>query len=357
MRVAVACGGTGGHIFPGLATARELMRRGHHVTLWLAGKDVESEAVKGWKGDVVTVPAQGFPSGFSFAALTTLFKLLRAVRRVKRDMKSARPDVVLAMGSYASAGPVGAAIRLGIPYVLHESNVIPGRAVRLFSRHAACVAGCFDETRFYLRRRKFVITGMPLRNELLGVTKVDLPAGAPLRLLVMGGSRGARTLNTLVTEALVQLHLQEIPFTVTHLTGEQDCESVTATYRNAGVDARVFSFTRDMGAIYAATDFVISRAGAATCAELSAFGLPALLIPYPHAIHDHQTFNARAMEKAGAADMVPEKDLTLEWLVSYIQQVVRRDDLRERMAAAARARSSGDGAAALADLVEQVARP
>lgn len=355
IRVAVACGGTGGHIFPGLATARELMRRGHHVTLWLAGKDVESEAVKGWPGEVVTVPAQGFPSGFSPAAFITLFKLLRAVRRVKRTMKAARPDVVLAMGSYASAGPVGAAIWLGIPYVLHESNVIPGRAVRLFARRAACVAACFDETRFYLRRRRVVLTGMPLRSELLGVVSEPAPPGSPLRLLVMGGSRGARALNALVPEALVQLQAQGVKFSVTHLTGEQDHAQVDATYRAAGVEARVLSFTREIGAIYAQTDFVISRAGAATCAELSAFGLPALLIPYPHAIHDHQTHNARAMEKAGAADMVPEKDITCAWLVSYVQQIARRDDVRERMAAAARARSSGDGAGALADLVEQVA--
>lgn len=355
LHIAVACGGTGGHIFPGLATARALMARGHRVTLWLAGKDVESEAVKGWEGQIVTVPAQGFPSGFSPRAGLALFKLLQAVHRVKRDMKNARPDAVLAMGSYASAGPVGAAIRLGIPFVLHESNVVPGRAVKLFARRAAAVAGCFEETRFYLRRRNLVLTGMPLRPELLSATPRPALPGEGVRFLVMGGSRGAHALNELVTRTLVSLHQQGEVLSVVHLTGERDAESVEAAYQHAGVKARVLPFTREMGAVYAETDFAICRAGAATCAELLAFGLPSLLVPYPHAINDHQTHNARAMEKTGAADMVPEADITPAWLSTYIGQMVRRPERREQMAASARNRATGRGAEALAHLVEDVA--
>jgi len=356
MRIAVACGGTGGHIFPGLATARMLMERGHDVTLWLAGKDVESEAVKGWPGKVITVPAQGLPSGFSLKTFTATFKLTRAIFSVKREMAKARPDAVLAMGSYASVGPVGAALLLRIPVVLHESNVVPGRAVRLLSRWAAGVAGCFDETRFYLRRRNLVLTGMPLLAELLGTAQQPtLPRGRP-RILVMGGSRGARALNEMIPRVLARLHADGLVFEVTHLAGEPDAERVGIVYRDAGVHAHVLPFTRHIGEIYAQTDFAICRSGAATCAELSAFGIPALLVPYPHAIHDHQTENARAMEKAGAADMVPEKDLSEEWLATYVTQMMKREDLRRRMSDASRARESGNGAARLADLVEQVAR-
>ncbi|HMO52428.1 MAG TPA: undecaprenyldiphospho-muramoylpentapeptide beta-N-acetylglucosaminyltransferase [Kiritimatiellia bacterium] len=357
MRIAVACGGTGGHIFPGLATAQELMRRGHDVTLWLAGKDVERSAVQGWDGAVVTVPAQGFPSGISFASGVAAIKLVRAVNRVKADLKQQRPDVVLAMGSYASVGPVGAALRLGIPFVLHESNVVPGRAVRLFSRWAAAVAGCFDETRFYLRRRPLVLTGMPLRRDLLDVARQPAPSrGEGFSILVMGGSRGAHALNTLATEALIQARQAGESLTVTHLTGESDYSAVQARYAEAGLPAEVLAFTREIGRVYAATDVAICRSGAATCAELSAFGLPSLLVPYPHAIHDHQTANAQAMEKSGAADLVPEQDLTVEWLVSYIRQMLRQRERRLRMAEAARARASGNGAERLSDLVEQVAR-
>lgn len=353
MHVAVACGGTGGHIFPGLATAHELMRRGHRVTLWLAGKDVESEAVKGWPGHIVTVSARGLPSGLSAASLVAGFRLLRTISKVRRDMSRERPDVVLAMGSYASVGPVGAAIRLGIPFVLHESNVLPGRAIRLLSRRAVAVAACFDETRFYLRRARLVLTGMPLRAGIIDAALLRAPFDGPPRLLVMGGSRGARALNEMVPPVLAELHRRGEKFKVIHLTGERDAAWVEAAYQQAGVDARVMAFTRDIEGIYTTTDFAICRSGAATCAELSLFGIPALLVPYPHAIHDHQTLNARALEKLGAADMVPEQDITPDWLQSYIQQMIRRPDLRARMATAARSRSSEHGASALADLVEE----
>lgn len=356
MDVAVACGGTGGHIFPGLATARELAGRGHRVTLWMAGKDVESEAVKGWGGDIVTVPARGLPSGLSIASFTNGVKLLAAIAKVSGIMKKRRPDVLLAMGSYASVGPVGAAIRLGVPYVLHEANVVPGRAVKLFSRRAAAVAGCFEETRFYLRKRNLVLTGMPLRRELMESRPEPRTAGEPLRLLVMGGSRGAHALNEWAPAALIALQAKGERFKVTHLTGEQDYAKVTNLYRAARVEARVMPFTRDMGALYAATDFALCRAGAATCAELLYFGIPSLLVPYPHAIHDHQTHNARAMEKTGAADMVPEADITHDWLCSYLLQMMKRDEVRERMSKAARAQAGTDGAVALADLMESVAR-
>lgn len=356
MHIAVACGGTGGHIFPGLATADELIRRGHKVTLWLAGKDVENEAVKGWPGTIVTVPAQGFQSGISLKSIGALFKLIRAVGKVKADMQSQRPDIVLAMGSYASVGPVGAAIRLGIPFVMHESNVIPGRAVRLFARWAEVIAGCFDETHFYLRRRQLILTGMPLRRELIQAASLPRESRRTFNLLVMGGSRGARKLNDIVTSAVVQLHAEGVNLQVIHLTGEQDQTVVESRYREAGVTARALAFTREIGACYAESDFAICRAGAATCAELSTFGLPSLLIPYPHAIHDHQTANARAMEKVGAADMVPEKDLTVEWLVSYIKQMVKQAERRMQMAEAARSRSSVNGAGRLADLVENIVR-
>jgi UDP-N-acetylglucosamine--N-acetylmuramyl-(pentapeptide) pyrophosphoryl-undecaprenol N-acetylglucosamine transferase len=356
MKIAVACGGTGGHIFPGLATAQALMQRGHDVTLWLAGKDVENEAVRGWPGRVITVPAQGFPSGLSPKALVTAVRLLRAIGEVKTAMRAERPEVVLAMGSYASVGPVGAAIRLGIPVVLHESNVIPGRAVRLLARWARVVGTCFDETRFYLRRRRLEVTGMPLRNELVVAAGQAREPGPVPRLLVMGGSRGAHRLNEITMACFGRLAADGLRFSVTHLTGEADEELVRTAYAASGIDADVQAFTRDMGRIYLATDLAICRAGAATCAELSVFGIPALLVPYPHAIHDHQTANARAMEKTGAADWVPESDITEAWLGSYIRDLVRGEERRRRMAMAARARSTGDGAERLADLVERAAR-
>ena len=166
LNIALACGGTGGHIFPGLATAEELKRRGHEVSLWMAGRNVEAPAVHGWSGPVITVRAEGLPSGLSPRALVSGAKLLKACWSCRKKMRQNKPDVLLAMGSYASVGPVAAALSLRVPVVLHEANVLPGRAVALFSRWAAAVAGCFEETRFYLRRKDLVITGMPIRAEL-----------------------------------------------------------------------------------------------------------------------------------------------------------------------------------------------
>ena len=355
MHVAVACGGTGGHIFPGLATADELIHRGHEVTLWLAGKDVENEAVGAWPGKVHTVPARGLPSGLSVSSGIAAFNLIRAIKNVKIDMSKNRPDILLAMGSYASVGPVGAAIRMGVPFVMHESNVIPGRAVKMLSRWAVTVAGCFEETRFYLRRRNLEITGMPLRREILdSAAQSNQPAGC-FRVLIMGGSRGAVRINELAGEALIALHGKGLALQVVHLTGEKDRERMVGRYHDAGVPAHVLSFTRDIGALYRQSDFAICRAGAATCAELSAFGLPSLLIPYPYAIHDHQTANARAMEKVGAADMVPEADVTVEWLTSYIAQMISRVERRKAMSEAAKSRATGNGAVKLADLIERIA--
>ena len=203
LRIHLACGGTGGHIFPGLATGCVLKDRGHAVTLWLAGKDVEQAAVRGWEGPVITVPAEGFIAGLSWRSLKTAFRLIGASRRCHGRMSADRPDVLLAMGSYASIGPATAAFRLRVPVVLHEANVIPGRAVTMLAGRATAIAAAFEETRFYLRRHEVVLTGMPLRREVLAARSVEIPRPAPPRftVLVTGGSRGARRLNRVVSRA------------------------------------------------------------------------------------------------------------------------------------------------------------
>ena len=354
MKVAVACGGTGGHIFPGLATAQILKEKGHDVTLWLAGKDVENTAVQGWSGPIVTVRAEGFSSLFSFRVFVTLWKLFKAMRVCKTSMAQQRPDVVLAMGSYASVGPVLAAMRLKIPFIFHESNVLPGRAVKLLSRWSAGVAACFEETRFYLRGRNVVVTGMPMRKEIEREAtqfRNRKRPDRPFTVLVMGGSRGAKALNEIVSQSVVQAYREGFKLRVIHLTGKADEEKVKAFYEKAGVNHRTQAFAHDMAAIYAETDLAICRSGAATCAELLAFAIPALLVPYPHAIHDHQMINARAMEKMETADVIPEKDLSVTWLNQYLMNGVKTSDRLEKMKAAALAKPIRHGAEALAEFI------
>ena len=357
MKVALACGGTGGHIFPGVATGEILTGRGHDVVLWLAGKDGESRLVDGWGGPVITVPSEGFSSGVGPRAMGTAWKLMQASRTCRELMRQERPDILLGMGSYATVGPVIAAMRLHVPFVLHEANVLPGRAVNLFARWATAIAGSFEETRYYLRRKDLVLTGMPIRGSLARAAGTRLERELDpdrITLLVMGGSRGAKAINKTCTEALIGCAKLRHRFQVVHLAGQEDEIEVRAQYQQAGIPAAVYGFTKDMASIYQRTDLAICRAGAATCAELSAFGVPALLIPYPHAAKDHQTANARAMEKVGAADVVPESDLSPAWLRDYVGQCIQDHGRLARMSAATRQRAQSRGAEALADLVEQI---
>jgi UDP-N-acetylmuramate--alanine ligase len=324
VKVAVACGGTGGHVFPGVATARELLSRGHEVTLWMTGRETELSARKDWDGPVVEVPAKGFPSGISLQALLTGLRLAQAVWRCCAEMRKDRPDVLLAMGSYASVGPCAAAKRLGVPIVLHEANVIPGKAVRLFAPGSAAVAAGFEETRYHLHRARVSVVGIPLREELTeearGLPPRESAVHAPLRLLVVGGSMGAHRLNEVVAETLIRLKKNGLEFSVSHLTGKEDEAVVRSVYAAAGVTAEVIAFTKYMAPLYHAADLAICRAGASTCAELAYFGLPALFVPYPRAAGDHQAANARALEKRGTADVVDESALTPEWLEAYLAQ-------------------------------------
>ncbi len=358
LNIALACGGTGGHIFPGLATAERLRQQGHEVSLWMAGRSVEAPAVHGWAGPVITVQAQGLPSGVSFKAVSSTYLLLRAGLACRRRMKQLHPGVLLAMGSYASVGPVMAALSLKVPVVLHEANVLPGRTVQLFARWAHAVAGSFEETRYYLRRKNLVITGMPLRSALEQAAAGHAgrePSGSSFCVLVMGGSLGAHKLNTFASQALVRAFRRQPGLRVIHLTGVADEGAMREVYQKAGVPADVHAFQRDMAALYASAHLVICRSGAATCAELSVFGLPALMVPYPFATNDHQMANARAVEKAGAADVVPERDLSEEWLADYILGCRSNRERLARMRKNSVARGVLDGAASLARLVEETA--
>lgn len=332
LHIAVACGGTGGHIFPGLATARVLRERGHHVTLWLAGKGGEDTVVKGWEGTIVTIPSEGFQFG-AFRSVITALRIASAVVRCWFIMLRHRPNVVLAMGSYASIGPCLAAWLRGIPYILHEANAVPGRAVRLLAKKAHAIAICFEETRYYLKGLHAVSAGMPLRPE---IQRSEVSGQqSEFNLLVMGGSLGAHAINEMVSEAVCALKNPSVH--VTHLTGAADEKTVAERYRAAGVNADVRAFTHDMVSLYEKTTLAICRSGASTCAELGVYALPALLVPYPHAASDHQTANARALEKFGAADVIQQSDMTVEWLKEYlaeqIQNPARLDKLRTRSAA------------------------
>ena len=351
MNIAVACGGTGGHIFPGMATAKVLRGRGHDVTLWLGGRDVEALSAKGWDGEVVRVVASGFPSGLSLRAVRSALRLGRAVRTCSVEMKRRRPDVFLGMGSYSSVGPALAARIHRIPVVLHEANAVPGRAVTFLARYACCVGLTFEESRRYFRVRT-VVTGLPLRDGMTEGAPMEMP-GDGATVLVMGGSLGAEAVNAVASEAVRAVHAGGDKVQVIHLTGTRQEEEVRAAYEAAGVSNRTFGFLSDMPAAYSRADLPNCRTGASSCMELAVTRLPALFVPLPSAARDHQTANAKAMVAVGGADMKPQGELTSEWLADYIRTCVRDEtSLTTKREALAKLDVVG-AAEKLADLVEE----
>lgn len=357
MKIVVACGGSGGHTYPGFATARELQAQGHDVILWLAGQKIENTVTSVWSGPVQTIPAQGF-SGSAPRKLIAGLKMIFAICRCHRRLGAIRPDRVLAMGSYSSVGPVIAARLRGIPVILHESNAIPGRAVLFLSRWATAVAVNFDFCRTHLAHPRIVTTGMPLRA---GFTQQAPPpvtnADSPLTVLAMGGSQGAHRLNESVREAIIALHQKGRRIFIIHLAGQRDAPELAAAYAQAGVPHEVHAFYQDMPALFARANLAISRAGAASCAELLACGLPAFLIPYPEAARDHQTANARALADAGAAEWAPQAQANPERLMQFIVKMADHPELQTALRRAALRLAIPDGAARLAELVRNPKHP
>jgi len=352
MTIVIACGGTGGHVFPGMATGQVLLRRGHTVHLWLSGQvGVEDNTLYDWSGPVFRTGARPLKIAFIPAFLFSLWRVWRELRRL-------RPDVLLAMGSYSSIPPVLAAHFLGIPVVLHEANAVPGRAVALLSRFARATAVAFKSCLDRIYRCRAVYTGMPVRNTLVGQPSLGgYERGVGFGIMITGGSLGAHAVNILACEAICLLQRQGMPgLRVIHQCGTIDESFLRARYIEAGVVALVSPFMHEMGRAYASVDLAICRAGSATCAELCLCGLPAILIPLPTAIRDHQRLNAESMFQAGGARMFEQADLTPQKLADCIAAL--RGDIHElqKMRQALLALAVPDAASALADLLEKSAR-
>ena len=346
--IVVACGGTGGHVFPGLAVANELKRRGHTVEVWLSGRAIEASAHAEWDGDT-------FLTGARQLSLKTILHTIRAFFRCLGAIKRKRPDVLLAMGSYSSLPPVLAAWLKRVPIVLHESNAVPGKAVDVLSRFAHTVATSFDGTADWLPRQKVVKTGFPVRTALAGQPPFDdLPKGA-FTVFITGGSQGAHRVNQLAAQAMCLLKQDGInDFFVIHQTGTADESMVREMYAKAGVPSTVSAFITEMGRAYASADLVIARAGAATCFELCLLGKPALLIPLPSSVRDHQHLNAAALVKTGGADEGIQQRLTSRSIMRYILNKKNTPDTLARMSQALKTLSLKDAAGQVALVVESL---
>lgn len=337
-RVLIACGGTGGHLFPGLAVGRELRARGVEVTLVVSPKEVDQRALKncGSEFQVLVLPAVGCSLRHLPRYLSTTW---RGYREAMRRCRSWRPEALLAMGGFTAVAPVLAGRRLGIPCYLHESNVIPGRANRWLARvvHHGFVG--FEAAAPRLAAPRVTVTGTPVRPEFRKTdpraarADLGLDAMRPM-LLVLGGSQGAQGVNQWVTLSAPALAARHPDLQICHLTGTADQEVVRNAYAAAGVPARVLPFSDRVDTLMAAATVAVSRSGASSLAEIAAVGLPSVLIPYPIAADDHQRANARVFVAAGAARMLDPVSDGPEALVEAVGGLLSDGALRDRFRAA-----------------------
>lgn len=356
MKFAIACGGTGGHLFPGLAVAEVLREQGHDVLLFVSEKEVDARALRGHDFPNKKLPSIGLPPVFSPAMLTFLRRLRHSVKECGRAYDADRPDAVLGMGGFTSIAPLIAARRRGIPAFLHESNAIPGKANRLAAWFCRAVLLGFDECARHFPKRATHVTGTPIRRDLA----VGVPSRADARetlgldpdrttLLVMGGSQGASGINTLMAQAAP--HLAATGVQIVHLAGERDAAVVRPAYAAAGVPATVLPFCDRMQDVYAAADLVVSRSGAASLGELAWFGLPSVLVPFPHAAEDHQRLNADIFARAGAAKILPESKASGESLGHLLLSLLETRPTLATMGAAAKSIAPRDAAARVAAIL------
>lgn len=353
MKIIVACGGTGGHAFPGLAVAEELKRRGHEVVVWVSGRDVESSVMASWQGAAFATLAKQL-------SVKNVFPIFRSILRCRREMKRQNPDALLAMGSYSSLPPVLAARSRGVKVYLHEANTVPGRAVELLARFASKVAISFGFTASRLRDCECVETGLPVREEISKGRRFAFIPRDAFVVFVTGGSQGAHAVNELMTGAILMMK-RELdrreggagrPLYVIHQTGLADEGRVMAAYASIGLPSRVHAFEREMADAFASADIVVARAGASTCFEIAACGKPSLLIPLPTSMRDHQHYNADQFAKYAAADEGVQKKLSPRQLCRYLLDRYDRPERLAAMAEKVRSFAVPDAAARVADMVE-----
>ena len=356
LRVAMAAGGTGGHMFPALALARALLERGATVALF-------TDRRSGGFGDALPevetfwINAGGIAGTGLVRRARNVLRLGQGFLQARRELKSFGADAVVGFGGYASVPTLLAGTRLGARVLLHEQNAVLGRANRLLANRAQRVATSFEKTEAVptAAAGKVEVTGNPVRPEIaaLGAEAYrPVAQDGRIALLVVGGSLGARVFNDLVPAALERLAPDlRARLKVTQQVPGGEADRVAARYRQAGIDCELAPFFKDMAARLGAAQLVISRAGASTVAELAASGRPALMVPYPHATDDHQSVNASRLAEAGAGWLLPQASLSDEVLVEHLTSLLTSPSQLDQASRCALACAKPNAVAALAELV------
>lgn len=326
-KLMIAGAGTGGHLFPGIAVAEELMEKipGSRVMFVTTGKPIEKTVLSGRDFEIAEISAAGLKGMGLMAKLRSLMLLFPGLWQSTVIMGRFCPDAVVGMGGYSAAPVMIAAFLRRVPRLIHEQNRLSGMTNQLLSRLAGRVLVSFEDTQIRCRPGKIRVTGHPVRRQIRdaaerrkSISPKENSSKPFITVAVLGGSQGAHRINTAVVEAF-SIIKDPHRFSVIHQTGVQDENEVRKAYAQMGINAAVSAFFRDMASVYEAADIVVCRAGAATLAEIAAVGIPSLLIPYPHAADNHQVFNAEVFVKAGAAEMILEHELTGSLLARYFE--------------------------------------
>lgn len=355
-RIILAGGGTGGHLFPGIAVFEELRRREPDLEALFVGtaRGIETKVIPQLGERLVCLDVGPLKGRTKAEFAKNLVGLPQAGVEAAKLVRSFRPSLVLGMGGYAAGPMVAAAALLGIPTVLLEQNAHVGLTNRLLARLVDRAYLSFEETLRYFPNGRGRVVGNPIRRSFVGLgnmARMD-PAGFEMRarkILVMGGSQGARALNQIVPEALAKAGLGGKGVEIVHQAGHVMCDAVRAKYESLGLVATVTPFIDDLAKVYSSAALIVGRAGASSLAEICAVGRPSILIPFPAAADDHQWHNAQALASRGAALAIREADLTPELLADEVNRLLAQPELRRSMADAARGMGRPDAAAAIVD--------
>lgn len=356
MRVIIAAGGTGGHIYPGIAVAKEIMRRDVSSEVRFVGtaRGLETRLVPQAGFELSLIESIGLKNVGFVARVRGILVLPRSFFAARRLMREFRPNIVIGAGGYVSGPVLLTAALMRIPTLVMESNALPGFTNRRLARFVDKAAVTFEAALPYFPG-KGVVTGNPVRREFFDIPPKPRDA-TRFSLLIFGGSQGARAINEAMVAALPHLEAERGVLNITHQTGEADFEKVSAGYTDAGwgEQADVRRYIDNMVELFAQSDLIICRAGATTSAELVAAGKAAMMIPFPQAADDHQRKNAEALQSAGAARMILQQELTGERLAREIAALVQAPDELTQMEQQSRKLSRGDAAAEIVNLIEKL---
>ena len=356
LRIVIAGGGTGGHLFPGVAIAQEFMTRNsqNEIIFVSTGNALEKRILSKLNFALECISVEGIKGRGLWNQIKSICKLPRGIAGAVRILSRFKPDLIVGLGSY-SAGPVVLAGRLlGIKIVLHEQNLLPGITNRILARFADMIFVSFEDTQKHVASRKTKYTGNPVRQDILNSrlhpdARDNAADGQkPFTVLIIGGSQGAHTINETVTEALDLLQIKD-GLNFVHQTGAADEKLVQDAYQRHNVNSIVRAFFDDMAELYKNADLIICRAGATTVAEITAIGKAAIFIPFPYAADNHQVFNAESLSNNGAAEMILEKDLNAQILSEKIEYYASHPEVVSDMVLKAREFGNPDAARDIVD--------